>query len=169
MHDNPPVSDPSDNTQKNLEQLIDEYANGMVRRIFTKLLNHITKKEELNITPEELLLINNQVNLHKKSDEIVVESPAECIIGNGVKKMKVDLSIYQKMKERNLVSETKDSPKSLITDSVVSDSKPVSTGKNAYEIRLEVLKEAIGMADGNSDEALKIAQKLYSFVENRKR
>jgi hypothetical protein len=55
---------------------------------------------------------------------------------------------------------------------------PAKTGKNAYEIRADVLKMAIdwsSLEDGNKpfrkpseDEVLNLAKKFYAFVENRR-
>jgi hypothetical protein len=55
---------------------------------------------------------------------------------------------------------------------------PIKTGKNAYEIRADVLQMAIGWASleddskpfrkPSDDELLALAKKFYAFVENRR-
>jgi hypothetical protein len=44
-----------------------------------------------------------------------------------------------------------------------------TVNKNAYEIRLDILKQAISMSGGNVETALELADKLYRFVEGPKR
>jgi len=53
---------------------------------------------------------------------------------------------------------------SLTPQTVVSTSN-----KNAYEIRLDILKQAISLSNGNVETALDMAERLYRFVEGPKR
>lgn len=46
---------------------------------------------------------------------------------------------------------------------------PPKNNKNAYEIRLEILLKATDMANGDPDKAMEIAEKLYKFVDGKRR
>ena len=59
-----------------------------------------------------------------------------------------------------------------ITTSSSKEHMIQSVNKNAFEIRLDILKEAISWADRNDEstdeDVIGIAKKFYSFVENRR-
>lgn len=56
-----------------------------------------------------------------------------------------------------------------LKESLASQTVVSSTNKNAYEIRLDILKQAISLSSGNANYALDLADKLYRFVEGPKR
>lgn len=57
----------------------------------------------------------------------------------------------------------------LENDAKVKIEVPKSVNKNAYEIRLEIILKATEMANGDPDKATEIAEKLYRFVEGKRR
>jgi hypothetical protein len=56
-----------------------------------------------------------------------------------------------------------------LKESLTQQNAAPTVNKNAYEIRLDILKQAISMSGGNVDTALELADKLYKFVEGPKR
>jgi len=58
--------------------------------------------------------------------------------------------------------------KSRVVEKPKEQESPKS-GKNAYEIRLDILMKATELADGDPDKALEIAEKLYKFVDGKRR
>jgi len=165
-------------------QIIDAYSSSVMRSIFTKFQKYIDKskspstlmqqeaKQELEFDEHELLFMKkhccSQVN------EVRVETPKECTIGNGDKQLKVKLDILHKMKEKKLMTEVVDSSKEELPSPPPGGSGCAPeirnlVNKNAYEIRLEILKEAVSCSNNDPVRALKIAENFYTFVENRRR
>lgn len=179
-----PLSVPGEVTQ----HLVDAYSATVIRNIFVKVGKYYARQQEgsldakLCLNEHELLFIDRYCST-EAADEVHVETAKECVIGKGDKQIKVNLAVLQKMKEKKLMTEVV-SPKSENSSSEVQTNvygeprtnEPIplpvvhnTVNKNAYEIRLDVLKEAVKMSDGNSHEALKIAEQFYKFVENKKR
>lgn len=86
------------------------------------------------------------------------------------KKSPVRIETYEQLEKYfNSIKDSDDS----IDENVISASERIQTvNKNAYEIRLEILKEAIQWSHRNSmateQDVLNTAKKFYSFVENRR-
>lgn len=174
-----PLMVPGEVTQK----IVDSYSASIIRQIFKKVKIYYDNQKEgrldahLFLEPQELLLIERYCT-DKHGDEIHVETPKECVIGKGDKQLKVNLGVFHKMKERKLISEVKSHEKVVPTfDDTNSYGEPKEenpvihnmVNKNAYEIRLDVLKEATQMAPGDPQKALQIAESFYKFVENKRR
>jgi len=86
------------------------------------------------------------------------------------KKSPVRIETYEQLEKYfNSIKDSDDS----IDENVISGGERIQTvNKNAYEIRLEILKEAIQWSHRNSmateQDVLNTAKKFYSFVENRR-
>lgn len=172
-----PLSVPGEVTQ----HLVDAYSASVIRTIFTKVKEYHRHQQmgrldaNLHLEQHELLFIEKYCN-EPAGEEVHVETPKECTIGKGETQLKVNLGVFHKMKEKKLMTEVV-SKKNLYGEDIPGDipepeRPPVvhnTVNKNAYEIRLDVLKEATKMADGDSKKALQIAESFYKFVENKRR
>ena len=158
------------------QRLIDAYSETTIRNIFLKVGKYYARQQEgrldahLHLNEHELLFIDKYCS-DANENEVNVETTKECVIGKGDKQIKVNLGVLQKMKEKKLMTEV---VKPHVVDTSETPDVPTpeiihnTVNKNAYEIRLDVLKEATKLANGDSNKALQIAENFYSFVENKK-
>ena len=162
------------------QHVIDTYSVSVFKSIFTKIIGVIKTSEpsagDILILPKfdehEILFMKKYCSA--QTNEILVETPKECIIGNGEKQLKVKLDVLHKMKERKLMTEVVNSSKEELPSPPPGGSDTATgvrnvVNKNAYEIRLDVLKESIPFSKGDPDRAIKIADLFYRFVENKRR
>ena len=136
----------------------------------------IEDEKLMQFEPHELAFIDKYSKV--LSNDISVKTPPgpqECTLGHGDKQLKVNLGVLQKMKEKHYIKEEQSLFKSYSPPS--SELPPIppapeerqvqinnTVNKNVYEIRLDILKEALNIAEHDVDKAMKIAERLYSFV-----
>lgn len=105
----------------------------------------------------------------KDSHEVPIEDKGDKIEVGGVRK------VFDKQKIQKLAGiESSDSKQHIPEEKEYSPQKQI--GRNAYEIRSDVLQMAINWSQGENvchnyrteDELIRLAKKLYAFVENRR-
>jgi len=163
-----PLQAPSEATQ----HIIDTYSISVFKSIFVKIMDAVNTDQPASLpifNEHEICFMKKYCNTQSK--EVLIETPKECIIGNGEKQLKVKLDILQKMKEKKLMTESvnEESPTPSPRGTGYAPEFISTSNKNAYEIRLDILKEAISCSSGNPERALKIAENFYKFVENKRR
>lgn len=187
------INDPAELPDSDTSPVIDQYKNMTIMKLCTLLSAVISGKLHFrtlltSLTPEDIAFINkntlgrwqdvgididgmaddekitlsqNEVNLQIRKEDI--QKNLAATMSEGSHKFIENMIAGGKGGSfQNLVEQLK---KHLATQNVVQ-----ATNKNAYEIRLEILKQAMSMVgSGGTDEILKVADELYKFVEGPKR
>jgi len=174
--------------------VIEQYRNTTVMKLCTLLSAVISQKLHFrtlltSLTPEDIAFINkntlgrfDQIGINvealDESEKIVL---SEKDVKLQINKEDIQKNLYASMSEgshkfvEDMVAEGKGgSFQNLVKhlrDHLASQQNVVNTtNKNAYEIRLEILKQAMSIVgDKGPSVILKVADELYKFVEGPKR
>ena len=147
--------------------------------IFTNEEKAYLQKKSIDVTQQiEVITADPPITLKKGNTEINIKNAAS-LVKRMDKVFSSPKSPIEKAVEIENLEELKDQTiKELITNSPVGveyqKNRHQGSGKNAYEIRSDILKMANDLISQNgtikvsAEEVLDVAKKFYSFVENRK-
>lgn len=195
---------------KTTDVIISGYENKINQNIAYKSLIATKNGKVPTFTEEELLYLNKHSNMKRENDELEIITPIkDIVLKKGKTEINIDkaVKIVKKMEAlypkesltthdivKEIVSEY-EKPKQTETE-LPEEKRSVTTGeivktvnKNAYEIRLEILKSALDFSRWlaemkmtsntavpnniatilpTEDSVFELASKFYKFVENKR-
>lgn len=183
-------------TPPDTELVIDQFKNSIVKKLCTLLSAVISGKLHFrtlltSLTPEDIAFINKNVMgkwedvgididaLDEKEKIVISQNEVSLRISRDEIRKNLGATMSEESHKviedmisagkggsfQNLVKQLKDHLTAQNNNNVVR-----TTNLNAYEIRLQILKEATNIAGKQgTDKILQVAEELYRFVEGPKR